>query len=251
MKGSLRKRLWAGELLIGTIISLGAAEVAELISLLGFDWLFVDLEHSALDMAAAQAILQAASPTTPCLVRVPVNDEVWVKKCLDLGPAGLIVPQICTQEAAQRAVAYCKYPPAGRRGVGIARAHGFGVNFADYVARANEETALIVQVEHIEAVANIDAIVQVSGIDCVFVGPYDLSGSMGKIGEVTHPDVLAAISRVEDCCREADMPLGIFGATAEAVAPYIERGYRLIAVGVDVTLLAQAAESTLAALRDD
>jgi 2-keto-3-deoxy-L-rhamnonate aldolase RhmA len=114
------------------------------------------------------------------------------------------------------------------------------------VSRANEETVVVVQAEHIDAVNNIEAIVQVPGVDAVLVGPYDLSASLDRLGEVTHPDVVAAIERVTQACRAVNMPLGIFGMSAEAVNPHIERGYTLITVGIDTALMGNAARQMLA-----
>ena len=241
MRESLLTRLRKGDLLIGTIVTLPSPEVAEILSSCGFDWLFVDLEHGALDFAGAQAVLMGASPSTACAVRVPSNDEAWTKKCLDLGADGIIIPHIQTKEDAERAVRLCRYPPLGERSVGVGRAQGYGLHIQNYIQKANDSIALIIQIEHIDALANINSIVQVEGIDAVFIGPYDFSGSMGIMGDVNDPDLLKAIAQVRDCCRDADLPLGIFGATADSVKPYVLEGYRLIAAGVDTLLLGQAA----------
>jgi len=241
MKATLKKKILRHDLLVGTIISLSSPEVSEILSLSGLDWLFVDLEHSALSVREAQTILQAATPKTHCVVRVPSNDEIWIKKCLDIGAEGILVPQIRTRSDAQRAVQLCKYPPKGSRSVGVARAQGYGAKFQDYVASANDETAVILQIEHMAAVENIEMICNVSGIDALFVGPYDLSASMGKTGLTTDPDVKKAISHVTQCATRAGIPLGIFGVSEEAVKPYIENGYTLIAVGIDTMLLGEAA----------
>lgn len=250
MTQPLRTRLLSGDLLIGTILTLPSPEVAEIMTSCGFDWLFIDLEHSALDYKSAQTIMMAASPGTSSVLRVPFNDDVWMKKGLDLGPQGIIIPQIRSKTDAERAVRLCKYPPAGERSIGIARAQAYGMNFQSYVERANNEVAVILQIEHIEAVEKIDSIVQVAGINAIFIGPYDLSGSMGKIGKVKDPDVREAINRIRDCCLDAGIPLGIFGATVESVQPYIGEGYRLIAVGMDTLLLGREGEKIVKSLQD-
>jgi len=241
MTASFKRKIVRQDLLIGTIITLPSPEVSEILSLSGLDWLFVDLEHSALSVRDAQSILQAAMPKTPCVIRVPSNDEIWIKKCLDIGAAGILVPQIRTSSDAQRAVQLCKYPPKGSRSVGIARAQGYGAKFQDYVASANDEIAVILQIEHMDAVDNIEMICDVSGIDALFVGPYDLSASMGKMGLTTDPEIQKAISHVTQCATQANIPLGIFGISEESVKPYIENGYTLIAVGIDTMLLGEAA----------
>ncbi len=245
---SFRERLKNHEALIGTIVSLASPEVAEVLSGASFDWLFIDAEHSPLDALAIQrSVLGAGS--TPCLVRLARGDEVSIKKALDVGAAGIIAPLINSVEQAAQVVRHAKYAPLGMRGVGVGRAHGYGFKFQDYVSRANDETVVVVQAEHIDAVNHIEGIVQVPGVDAVLVGPYDLSASLGHLGEVTHPEVVSAIERVTQACRAARLPLGIFGMSAEAVQPYIERGYTLITVSIDTVLLGNAARQLLAQLR--
>jgi len=249
MKPSFRERLRGGDTLIGTIVSLPSPEVAELLSGLGFDWLFIDMEHSPLDPLHAQRLLLALKGRCDGVVRVPSNAQVWIKKATDLGCAGIIVPQVNCAEDAERAVCWAKYRPEGSRGIGIARAHRYGLGFAEYVGRANQDLAVIVQVEHVDAVANIASIVDVPGVDAILVGPYDLSGSLGKPGMVHDALVQKKIEQVRAMCQDVGMPLGIFGTNAEAVKPFIDQGYSLIAVGMDVLFLGTLAQQTLAALR--
>lgn len=249
MPGDFRSRLRAGEKLIGTMVTLAAPAVVEVLAEVGFDWLFLDGEHGPLETRELQALMQAAGERIPCLVRVPAAEEIPIKKALDLGAAGVIVPQVNTPEQAERVVRFCRYPPEGTRGVGIARAHGYGLRFQPYVAAANAQTAVVVQAEHIQAVENIERIVAVGGIDAILVGPYDLSASLGRMGEVDHPSVVQAISHVTKTCRSAGLALGIFGVTAAAVRPYVESGYTLIVAGVDTLLLGHAAGGVLKELR--
>lgn len=243
MHTPFRQRLRAGELLTGTLVSLACPPVAELIATLGFDWLFIDAEHGPLATSDIQSLLQAAQPHCPCLVRAPANAAVYVKQVLDTGADGIIAPLVNDAETAARVVAWAKYPPQGIRSVGIARAHGYGPAFGDYMARANDDVAVVVQVEHVDAVKNISAILDVAGIDGVFVGPYDLSASMGKAGRVGDPDVRAMIDAVRRACLDRGMPLGIFGADTAAVVPYIEDGFRLIAAGTDTLFIANGASA--------
>ncbi len=249
MKESFKTKLLRRDLLIGTVQTLPSLEITEILCSAGFDWLFVDLEHSALSGKDAQHILQAASSETTCLIRVPALDAVWIKKVLDAGASGIIIPQIVTAEAAAQAVTLCKYPPEGVRSAGIARAHGYGERFQEYVDTANKEITVIVQIEHIDAVKNIDSIVNVPGIDCLFVGPFDLSASMGKPGRINDPSVQRAISEITACAEKAGIPLGIFGPTAESVQPYIDLGYSLITVGIDTMILGSAAKALITQLR--
>jgi len=242
MNRSFKQKLAQGELLVGSIITLPSPEIAEIFCQSGFDWLFIDLEHSVMGVKEAQVLLQAASHHVACLIRVPSIDEVWIKKALDIRPAGVIIPQVKNAAQVAQVVQLSKYPPEGTRSVGIARAHGYGQKFQEYVENANENTAVVIQIEHIQAVENIETIVSVPGIDCLFVGPYDLSASMGKTGLTTDPEVQNAIERVKQSAQQAHIPLGIFGTTAIAVQPYIQDGYRLIAVGMDASLLGSVAE---------
>ena len=249
MGHDLRARLRRGDLLLGTMVTLSTPATAEILASLEFDWLFVDAEHGALETAELAAILQAVSRDVACVVRVPEASEVPIKKALDLGAAGIIVPQVNTAEQAADVVRFARYAPEGARGVGLARAHGYGMRFKEYVESANAEIAVVVQAEHARAVDNIEAIVRVPGVDAVLLGPYDLAASLGKMGKVDDPAVVAAIGRVTDVCKAAGMPLGYFGVSAAAVKPYVDRGYTLIVAGVDTLLLGQAARTLLADLR--
>jgi len=208
----------------------------------GYQWLFLDMEHGAFDYAVAADLLRAAGPI-PCLIRLPAQGDVYVKKALDIGAAGIIVPLVNTAAEAAQAVRSAKYSPLGARGVGIARAHRYGYGFADYLARANDETVVMVQAEHIEAVRNIAEIVRVPGVDGIFVGPYDLSASMGRMGQVGAPEVRAEIERVRQAALGAGLRLGYFGVSAEAVLPAVAEGYTLLAVGSDTLFLSGAASA--------
>jgi 2-keto-3-deoxy-L-rhamnonate aldolase RhmA len=249
MTHDFRTRLKNGEQLLGTMVTLASAASAEVLASLGFDWLFIDGEHGPLETRELTAILQAVGDKTACIVRVPEAAEVPIKKILDLGAHGIIVPQVNTAEQAANVVRWARYAPEGARGVGLARAHGYGLRFREYLSAANREIAVIVQAEHVSAVENIEAIVKVPGVDAVLLGPYDLSASLGKMGAIDDPAVVAAIGRVTDACRAAGMPLGYFGVTAAAVKPYVARGYTLIVAGVDTLYLANGAKAMLAELR--
>jgi 2-keto-3-deoxy-L-rhamnonate aldolase RhmA len=172
-----------------------------------------------------------------------------VKRALDIGAAGIIAPQVNSVEHAQRIVQAAKYAPMGHRGLGITRAHRYGLRVREYLQNANDDTAVIVQAEHRDAIAVIRDIVRVDGVDGVLIGPYDLSASLGRPGAVGHPDVRDAIARVHDACREVNVPIGIFGLTADAVKPYMERGFTMIVAGVDTVLLANASSTLLSAVR--
>jgi 2-keto-3-deoxy-L-rhamnonate aldolase RhmA len=249
MANDFRARLKGGERLLGTMVTLASGASAEVLASLGFDWLFVDAEHGPLEARELTEILQAVGDKTPCIVRVPEAAEVPIKRALDLGAHGIIVPQVNTAEQAADVVRWARYAPEGSRGVGLARAHGYGLQFREYLSSANREIAVVVQAEHARAVENIDAIVRVPGVDAVLLGPYDLSASLGKLGKIDDADVVAAIERVTAACQAVGMPLGYFGVTAAAVRPYAARGYTLLVAGVDTLYLANGAKALLAELR--
>jgi 2-dehydro-3-deoxyglucarate aldolase len=244
-----RARLRAREPLLGTMMTLPASAVAEVLAGVGFDWLFLDAEHGAIDAADVLDIVRAVDHSVPCLVRLPAADETWVKRALDAGAAGIIVPQVNSPDLAAEVVRWSRYAPSGARGVGLARAHGYGARFQEYLAKANDAVSVVVQIEHMSAVEQIKAILAVEGIDAVFVGPYDLSASLNRLGEIEHPEVVRAIHSVTVAAQSAGCALGYFGVSPESVAPYLERGYTLIAVGVDTLFLGDAAGRMLKALR--
>lgn len=249
MKPGFRKALADGRPRVGTIITLEAPAVAERLAEAGFDWLFLDGEHAPLDSARLQGILQAVGNRCPCLIRVPAIDEVWVKQALDIGADGVIVPRIRSADEARRVVHWCRYPPEGARSVGVGRAQGYGARLDDYLARANDEIAVVIQIEHADAIEALEDIAAVKGVDALFVGPYDLSASLGVTGKITDPRVTGAIERVGEACRRYRLSAGIFGIDADAVKPWRERGFTLIAVGIDTVFLGGAAEAVLKALK--
>jgi len=243
------QRLRQNDLLFGTMLTLPSPELAEMISSCGYDWLFMDGEHGNLSTLDWQRMLQAVAGRSAAIIRVAANSEREIKKILDIGADGIIAPQVNTAAEARHVVACCKYPPQGIRGVGLARAQGYGSNFAGYMETANVSIAVIIQAEHIDAVNNIDEIVEVDGIDAVFIGPYDLSASMGLMGQVDHPEVVEAIDRVGRACQRREISLGYFGTTAESVQDYVRKGYHLICAGTDAGFVLGGAQETLEKLR--
>ena len=237
-------RLRSGETLIGSLVSLPSPEICEILAHVGYDWLFIDAEHGAFNPQQAQTMLQAAAPT-PCVIRVPEGETVWLKKALDIGAAGVIVPQVHNSAQAKKIIQHCKYAPAGDRGIGIGRAHKYGIEFERYLEHANQETAVILQAESSEAVDNINDIASLKGVDAILIGPYDLSSSLGKPGEINHPMVQSAIDKIIQGCQAANVRMGFFGVSAESVLPYKDKGFTLITVGVDTTFLISSATRTL------
>jgi 2-keto-3-deoxy-L-rhamnonate aldolase RhmA len=249
MLKSLRKRLQDGETLIGSLVTLQATNAAEIMALTGFDYLWIDAEHSSMDFARVESLIQAVGGRCPCLVRIPENREVWIKKALDTGCDGIVIPQVNSAEEAREALAASFYPPRGRRSVGISRAQAFGMSFQEYVGRANEDLTIVLQIENIAAVERIASIAAEPGIGALLVGPYDLSGTVGLLGQVAHPRVQEAIETVRQQCLASKVPLGIFAADAAAGRQYVSKGFQLVAVGMDTFFLAKAARATLDEMR--
>ena len=245
MNHTLKSRLAQRDVLVGPLVTLSSPEVSELMGQVGFDYLWIETEHAPMDVSQAQMMIQAVGGRCPCVVRVPENAEVWIKKALDVGCDGIVVPQVKSAAEAEAAVKCCLYPPAGRRSVGIGRAHGYGMSFQEYVAAVNDRLAIILQVEHVDGVRNVESIVNTPGIDAVLVGPYDLSGSMDLLGQVDHPRVVEAIREIKRHCDAAGVPAGIFVSDPQAANRYIADGFTLIALGTDALYLWQSARQAL------
>lgn len=248
-ENGFRRRACAGEVLVGTIVSLNSPQAAEILSDTGFDWLFIDAEHGTHDPLAVESLIQATGDRTPCLVRIPAHEETWIEKMLDVGASGIIAPQVNTVAQAEQVVNYAKYPPQGERGVGIARAHRYGAEFETYLAQANDSLLTVIQIEHKDAVANVRDLAAVEGVDVLFIGPYDLSTSMGIPGQVHDPAVQEAIAEVLGVCQEVGKIPGIFGIAPDVVSRYIDMGFTLVGIGVDTLFLSQAASEALKGVR--
>ena len=229
------KRLRNGAFLSSTMVTINAPQVTELLSEAGLDWLFIDGEHGAFGIDTLQNLLQAAN--IPALIRVSHADRITIRNILDIGAAGIIVPQVNSAQVAQDIVSWCRYPPAGIRGVGLARAHRYGFEFEDYLKSASEETVIIVQAEHKDVVSEIEAIASVEGIDGILIGPYDLSASYGKAGVIDDVEVQNAMDTICHACLSNNKVLGFFGMNVDAIMPWIKRGATLITVGVDCVTL--------------
>jgi len=225
----------------GAIISMPVPQSAEIFAAAGFDWVLIDMEHSSLSLSDVHNLLSAGGDKLIKIVRVPGNDDIWIKRVLDLGCDGILVPMVNSAEAAAGAVAASLYPPQGRRSVGVTRAHRYGPGFKDYVSTANSKIIVMLQVEHIDAVNDIDRIIATTGLSAIFIGPYDLSSSMGLAGQVTHPDVVAAIKLVKKKCHDNGIPYGIFSMTPEGLREHIEDGCKYPLCSIDAFMLATEA----------
>lgn len=243
MKNSVKDKLRRGLPTIGSWNMIGHSLVAEIMAQAGFDWIVLDMEHGSLDWPQAIQQMQAIQ-TTPCvpLCRLPVNELVYYKWALDAGAYGIIAPMVNSADEARRAVASAKYPPLGTRGVGVCRAHRHGAGFDDYVASANDETLVVLQIEHIDGVHAMEEICAVPGVDAVFIGPYDLSGSMNLMGQTRHPDVQRAVGHVLEVARAHSVAPGlhVVDPKPNEVRQRIDEGFRFIAVGLDTLMLSLA-----------
>ncbi len=246
---TLKHRLQAEHTVIGTLVTMASSNVADLLSRVGFDFLWIDAEHGPAGFVEMQSMLQAAGDRCPALIRVPSSDDVWIKKALDTGCDGVVVPQVNSAEQARQVVASCSYPPKGTRSVGITRAHGYGLSFSESLRSANDSVAIICQIEHIDAVERIDQIAAVDGVDALFVGPFDLSGSLGVPAQLGHPDVRDAIARVVEAGRRHGIALGFFAVDPHAAIEAIAQGFTMIGLGMDASYLGTAAANALAEVR--
>lgn len=227
-----------GTPLRGTFLSLGEPLVARMIAHLGFDWVLIDLEHGATSEGSLPSLLMAVegSECSP-IVRVVSNDQDCIKRVLDLGAVGVMVPYVSTSGEARDAVSFTRYPPHGCRGVASSTiATGYGLSTDQYHAETLEKTLVIVQVETREGVDNIDQIASVDGVDVVFVGPLDLSFNLGCPKQFDHPDLLAALKRVVAACRDHDKAAGIL-SSEERIDHHRSLGFTFIAVGSDTGAL--------------
>lgn len=246
-----RTALVAGRLQIGCWLALADAYSAEAMAGAGFDWLVIDGEHAPNDIPRILAQLQSmAGGTAAPVVRLPVGNTWLIKQVLDLGCQTILVPMVDSAEQAQMLAAAMRYPPQGVRGIGSALARASGYNaIRDYLATANAQTCLLVQVESRRGLEAIEEIAAVEGVDGIFVGPSDLAADLGFIGQASHPEVRAAVEDAIRRIRAAGKPAGVLTFDPTLVRRYIELGVRFAAVGADVALLTNAARQLAASFR--
>jgi 4-hydroxy-2-oxoheptanedioate aldolase len=247
---AFKAALKAGKLQIGLWSSLCSNIVAEIIADSGFDWLLLDTEHSPNELPGLLSQLQAtARGTATPIVRPAWNDPVLIKRILDIGAQALLVPFVQNAEEARKAVAACRYPPAGIRGITTS---GRGARYGrvgDYLKKADAEICLLVQVETGQALAELEAIAATDGVDGVFIGPSDLSASLGHIGNPLHPEVQAAIQDAARRVNAVGKAAGILTANEADTRRYIEWGYRFVAVGSDLGILTKNADALAKAFK--
>lgn len=251
---SLKQKLKNNELTVGSWIMIENPMSVEIMALAGFEWLVVDIEHTSIDLQSAENLIRTIqSKNIKALVRVSKNEEVIIKRILDMGADGIIVPMVCSKKDAMQAVEYAKYPPVGKRGVGLYRASGYGTTFEEYKKWVNEELVIIAQIEHIDGVNNLDEILEVEGIDGTIIGPYDLSGSMGFPGEFERDDVKAAVQTVLNRCKVKNIPSGfhVVDTDPQKLQLKIDQGCTFLAYGIDYFFMRDAAINGMNILRKE
>ncbi len=248
---TLKQRLLAGEVLHGIWLGMADAYAAEIAATSGFDWLLIDGEHAPNDLRSilGQLAVIGRGGSVP-VVRLPDGDPVKIKQVLDIGAQTLLIPMVETAEQARQLVRATRYPPNGFRGVGsaLARASAFSA-IADYLHTADEQICLIVQVETVRALAELDAILDVEGVDGVFIGPSDLAADMGHLGVATHPEVQAAVHDGLGRIRAVRKIAGVLSTSPQFITACKQAGANFVGVGIDVTLFASALRNLAEAYR--
>jgi 4-hydroxy-2-oxoheptanedioate aldolase len=252
---SVKRALQAGQPSVGTWLSLGNIPAARFLARLGFAWLTVDIEHSLVDWETAAHLFGAiADGGCTALARVPANHHDHIKRALDNGAHGIVVPMVNSRAEALAAVAAAKYPPVGNRSVGGSlHALNFATDAADYFAHANEEVLVVLQCEHIQAVEDADEIFSVPGIDAIFVGPNDLAASMrGAEGQPPSGEATArALQKVLQTCQRHHVAPGLHCGSAEEARLRIDEGWKFLAVGSELRMLLNAANEVVRKLGGD
>lgn len=254
MTNVFREALHRNELVVGAWIQIPHPSVAEIFAAAGFDWICVDIEHGSIGLESMANLFRAIENggSTP-VARLPDNDRVWIKRSLDAGAQGLIIPMVNSAEEAERAVSQANYPPRGERGFGYSRANMYGMDFDSYIRKANNDIAMIMQIEHREGINQLEDIVRVQGVDGVFIGPLDLSGSYGKTGELECKEMQKALEKYLTVCRDEGIPAGmhIVRPDLESITKAVEEGYRLLVLGLDVVFLDEGAKESLSILNNE
>lgn len=236
--------------ILGTWSMSGSVQMAEALGCIGFDFIVVDMEHVAIDIRETLGLLQAIAGTpASALVRLPWNDPVMAKRVLDAGGQTLMFPFVQNAAEAKIAADSCRYPPEGMRGAAlINRGSRYGIA-KDYVARANREVCCIVQLETREAIARMDEIAAVPGVDALFVGPGDLASSMGKLGQIGDAEVQKELAAAAAKAKQLGKPCGIVGGTPEMVKKFIDYGYSYVAIASDMAMMLGRAGEYVAAMK--
>ena len=237
---SLKLKLNANQLTIGTWVTISSPKIIEILANYNFDWICIDIEHNFFNNESITNLIRTIqSFDIAALVRVDDNEPVIIKKCLDSGADGLIIPMVNTPEEAKNAVSYSYYANAGNRGVGLSRAQNYGLSFNSYKDWLKENLVIIAQIEHYQGIENLEEIVDVEGIDAVFIGPNDLSSSLGFPGELDHPEMVKQLKTFREVCKKKKVPFGehLIYPKLEDLRKLIDDGLKFIVYGVDFNFL--------------
>lgn len=248
----LKNKLKNNKLTIGSWITIGHPSIIEIMASAKFEWLVIDLEHTSIDLSQAHVLISTIQANgMKALVRVSKNEEVIIKRVLDMGADGIVVPMVKSRADALDAINFAKYPPKGKRGVGLFRAQKYGLGFDEYKKWVNDELVIIAQIEHIEAVEKIEEIITTDGIDGVILGPYDLSGSMGYPGEYHRDDVQKAIAHVLSACKKHNVPSGfhVIESDPTKLQERIEQGCTFLAYSLDFFFLGDGARAGMNSIK--
>lgn len=247
----LMNKLKEGKVCFGATITMSNPVVSEIMSHIDYDWLWFETEHTVINEESVLAMLQATNGADiSTVVRVPWNDKTMIKRILDTGVDGVIIPLVRSKADAEAAVRAMKYPPLGERGGGLARAQCYGLHMGEYMMEANDTVMTILMIEHIDAVNNIEEIISVPGVDTVMIGALDLSGSMGILGQMDDPRIEEAIQKVLKACLDAGVPCGTVAFDPNQAKERIAQGFTNIAIGMDVLFLSSAAQNTLKLVKE-
>jgi 2-keto-3-deoxy-L-rhamnonate aldolase RhmA len=249
LENAMKRKLGRGEKVMGAWISSGSPNSLDLLRNFSFDWFLFDMEHSAITIETVAHMVQVLNGSSAApLVRVGQIDQGAFKIVLDAGAQGIIVPLVNTVEEAERAVRFCKYPPLGVRGVAATKASEYGLSLGKYIRSANDETTVIAQIETPQAVDNIAKIVAVDGVDIAFVGPSDLTMTLGLLDDRTNPKVVEAMMKVVKACDDAGKVAGVMATTLDEAKLAVQRGFRFIALASDMKYMTLGARSFLEAV---
>lgn len=251
LENPLKTKLAAGEAVLGTMITMPSAGLAQILGAAGFDWLAFDMEHGPMTIESVHGMINATAASTAIpLVRLPATTPWLAKTALDAGALGLLFPMVETPEAAAEAVAAATYPPGGRRGFGPFHApERWGLSMLDYARAADEAILKVLFIEHIDAIGRIDEILAVPGIDVAFVAPFDLSQSLGRPGDFDAPQFRDALTRAEAAVTASPARLGGLATTADQGRAMLERGYKFLMLGFDGLIIDGAARAILDGVR--
>lgn len=249
----IKERLQKGELVVGTIISeIRNPNIAYMLSQCGFDFFIIDNEHGSYHVETiANMVAAARGAGISVIIRIPEITRENILKPLDAGAAGLLVPMVNTAQEAKEVIQHAKYPPMGKRGAALRRPHNMykKVDAARYLKQANENTFIAVQAETAESIKNINEIAAVEGVDCIFVGPFDLSISLGIPGQINHTLEVEAIEKIAKACKEHKKMAGILMFDKKLLKKWINKDFRFAVYSSDITMLADAASDTVTELK--